>query len=108
MSSNFRWHHVGEPDNELPESGNDLIVRCANGEVLKTNYELSYSSGEKFAVAYYDDDYENNEFWTREGDAIVIFRNVAAWCYLKDVYEQLNNTGWGFDPDREANDADNT
>lgn len=102
MSGNFRWHYVGEPDNELPESGNDLIVRCANGEVLKTNYKCSYSSGEKFAVAYYDDDEEANEFWIREADAIVIFRNVVAWCYLKDVYEQLNNTSLDFDS-KEAN-----
>ena len=36
------------------------------------------------------------------------FKNVAAWCYLKDVYEQLNNTGWGFDPDKEASNDDNT
>lgn len=101
MRSNFRWHHVGEPDNELPESGNDLIVRCANGEFLET--DDGYYSREKFSVAHYDE--EANEFWTSYGGAIVIFRNVAAWCYLKDVYEQLNNTGWGFDPDREVNDG---
>ena len=104
MKDNFRWHHIGGPDNELPESGNDLIVRCANGEFLKTDDE--YFLRMKFAVAHYDED--DNEFWIREADAISIFRNVAAWCYLKDVYERLNNTGWGFDPDREANDADNT
>lgn len=98
MKNNFRWHHVGEPDNEWPKSGNDLIVRCSNDEFLETDNECF--NREKFAVAHYDED--DNEFWTREADAIAIFRNVAAWCYLKDVYEQLNNTGWGFDPDREA------
>ena len=99
MNSNFRWHHVGEPDNELPEPGNDLIVRCADGEFLKTDDE--YFFRKKFTIAHYDED--DNEFWITGAGAIAIYRNVAAWCYLKDVYEQLNNTGWGFDPDKEAN-----
>lgn len=42
MNSNFRWHHVGEPDNEWPKPGNDLIVRCANGEFLKAFLETDY------------------------------------------------------------------
>ena len=101
MKSNFRWHHVGAPDNELPEPGNDLIVRCANRKYLIVDNGLCTRA--KFDLAHYDE--EDKEFWTTEGDSIIVFKNVAAWCYIKDVYDQLNNTGWGFDPDREANNG---
>lgn len=102
MNSNFRWHHVGEPDNETPEESKDLIVRCKIGDIKRVPCTHDYHIKVNFCVAYYIDDC----FYDLETDDLLT--NVAAWCYLKDVYEQLNNTGWGFDPDREANDADNT
>jgi hypothetical protein len=100
MNSNFRWHHVEGPDYELPTLSLDLIVRCTDGYMEHATDEVY--PYEKYCVAYY----ENGKFF--HNDTSEILTNVAAWCYLKDVYEQLNNTGWGFDPDREANNADNT
>lgn len=97
MKSNFRWHHVGEPDNEYPTVSLDLIVRCADGYLERATDE-AYPF-EKYCVAYY----ENGKFF--HNDTSKILTNVAAWCYIDSVYDQLNNTGWGFDPDREINNG---
>lgn len=102
MNSNFRWHHV--KDGEYPKHREGLIVRCREDEDLILND--NFCTLTKYNLAYFD--YEDDEFYTIEGGNMFAFKNVAAWCYLKDVYEQLNNTGWGFDPDKEASNDDNT
>lgn len=97
MISNFRWHHVGEPDNETPEESKDLIVRCKIGDIKRVPCTHDYHIKVNFCVAYYIDDC----FFDLETDDLLT--NVAAWCYLKDVCEQLNNTSLDFDS-KEVND----
>lgn len=96
MKSNFRWHHVGAPDNEYPTLSLDLIVRCSDDCFLEHISDEAYPY-EKYSVAYYQD----GKFF--HNDTGEILTNVAAWCYIKDVYDQLNNTGWEFDKDKEVN-----
>lgn len=104
MKSNFRWHHVEEPDHEYPKHREALIVRCREDDNIRVNDDFYIIS--KFNLAYFDN--EDNAFYSIEGGNMFALTNIAAWCYIKDVYDQLNNTGWGFDPDREANDDNNT
>lgn len=81
----MKWHYL--KDDDYPNWYADIIVKCNKGEVLKTGCS-SYDDDEDythkpFAVSFYDDD----GFDATQGSLAWI--NVVAWCYIKDVYEEL-------------------
>lgn len=99
MKSNFRWHYVGEPDDETPEQSKNLIVRCKckKGYIKRIPSTHDYHIKINLCAAYYID----GCFYDLETDDLLT--NVAAWCYLEDVCEQLDDTSLDFGP-KEAND----
>ena len=81
----MKWHYV--KDEGYPKWYSDIIVKCEDGEVLKTGYS-SYDDDEdyhkkSFAVSFYDDE----GFDANMGSLKWI--NVVAWCYIDDVYKEL-------------------
>lgn len=110
MNGNFRWHYV--KDGEYPENtGKNREALILVKQLLPKNPDDG-TLVETFTSCFYSGFYyyAKGKGYHRFVDTLYGYEanGVVAWCYLKDVYEQLNNTGWGFDPDREANDADNT
>ena len=79
----MNWHYL--KDNDYPKWYADIIVKCADGDVLKTGYSFYDEDYHQtsFAVSFYDDEgfdaYIGSLKWI----------NVVAWCYIKDVYEEL-------------------
>ncbi len=81
----MKWHYL--KDEDYPNWGAEIIVKCEDGDVLKTGYS-SYDNDKdyhhkSFAVSFYDDD----GFDADQGSLTWI--NVVAWCYIKDVYKEL-------------------
>ena len=81
----MNWRYL--KDNEYPKWYADIIVKCADGDVLKTGCSSydddKYYNHKPFAVSFYDDD----GFDADQGSLTWI--NVVAWCYITDVYEEL-------------------
>ena len=89
----MKWHYV--KDEGFPKWYAEIIVKCEDGEVLKTGYS-SYDDDEYYhkkssAVSFYDDE----GFDANMGSLKWI--NVAAWCYIEDVYEELKNGRYDHD-----------
>lgn len=82
----MKWHYV--KDEGYPKYYSEVIVKCEDGEVLKTGY--SHYDGDKdchhksFAVSFYNDD----ECFDA-GMGSLTWSNVVAWCYIDDIYEEL-------------------
>ena len=81
----MKWNYLKNGD--YPKWYSEIIVKCADGEVLKTGYS-SYDDDEdyhkkSFAVSFYDDE----GFDANMGSLKWI--NVVAWCYIDDVYKEL-------------------
>ena len=81
----MNWRYL--KDNDYPNWYASIIVKCADGDVLKTGYS-SYDDDEDynhepFAVSFYNDD----GFDADQGSLTWI--NVVAWCYVKEVYDEL-------------------
>ena len=78
----MKWHYLKNED--YPKWYADIIVKCEDGDVLKTysSYDDDYHD-KSFAVSFYDDEgfdaYIGSLKWI----------NVVAWCYIEDVYEEL-------------------
>lgn len=81
----MKWHYL--KNEGYPKWYADIIVKCEDDEVLKTGYS-SYDDDKdyhhkSFEVSFYDDE----GFDANMGSLKWI--NVVAWCYIKDVYEEL-------------------
>ena len=81
----MKWHYL--KDEGYPKWYAAIIVKCEDGDVLKTGYssydDSEYYNHKSFAVSFYDDD----GFDVSMGSLTWI--NVVAWCYIEDDYEEL-------------------
>lgn len=80
----MKWHYL--KNEGYPKWYADIIVKCEDGDVLKTGYS-SYDDDKdyhhkSFAVSFYDDGFNADQ-------GSLTWINVVAWCYIKDVYEEL-------------------
>lgn len=66
----MKWNYL--KNNDYQKWYAEIIVKCEDGEVLKTGYSS------------YDDD---EGFDANMGSLKWI--NVVAWCYIDDVYKEL-------------------
>lgn len=82
----MKWYYL--KDKDYPLWNYEIIVKCAEGDVLRTGIS-----------AYDDDDYFNKNpyavsFYTKDGflkidTPSLRWINVVAWYYVADVYEEL-------------------
>lgn len=83
----MKWHYL--KDNDYPNWYAGIIVKCADGEVLKTGAwsydDDEYYNHKSFAVCYYDDEGFNTDMGS------LCWINVVAWYYVKDVYDELQD-----------------
>ena len=83
-SEDMKWHYL--KNNDYPKCYSKVIVKCEDGEVLKTGY--SHYDGDKnsnhksFAESFY---YDDDCFDANIG--ALTFNNVIAWRYIDDAYE---------------------
>ena len=81
----MKWHYL--KDEDYPKWYSDIIVKCEDGDGLKTgcsSYDDDILYNHKpFAASFYDDDGFNAEMGS------LTWVNVVAWCYIEDVYEEL-------------------
>lgn len=84
----MKWHYV--KDEGYPKCCSKVIVKCKDGEVLKTGYspydDDKDCDHKSFAVSFYDDEGFDTNMWGLK------WVNVIAWCYIDDVYEELEFT----------------
>lgn len=84
----MKWHYL--KNEGYPTWYAQIIVKCAEGDVLKTGcsiFDESEDYCQSFAVSYYDDE----GFDANIGSLKWI--NVVAWCYIEEVYEELQKQG---------------
>lgn len=81
----MKWHYL--KNEGYPKWYAEIIVKCEDGDVLKTGYS-SYDDDKdyhhkSFEVSFYDDEGFDADMGSLK------WINVVAWCYIEDVYEEL-------------------
>ena len=86
----MKWYYL--KDRDFPMWNMEILIKCAGGDFLKTGIQ-AYDD---------DDDYYKKpyavSFYTRDGflkldTPSLRWINVVAWCYVGDVYDELQEQG---------------
>lgn len=80
----MKWHYI--KDEGYPVLYKDILVKCADGDFLRTNSWHDDFRRNLYSYSYLDDD----GFCANIGD--LYWDNVVAWCYLDDMYESLQES----------------
>lgn len=85
----MKWYYL--KNRVYPVWNKELIVKCADGDVLKTGIPAydddDYYPKAPYAVSYYDIDGFN-----KIGSGALTWSNVVAWCYIEDIHNELQKT----------------